>query len=459
MSIGQPNAQGDLDKAIIRRYIKRNIQKIQYCYEKELLAKANLTGTVQTQFFIGPDGSVKSASGSGMDPTVANCVASVIKGIEFPKPKGGGGVQVNYPFTFRPADNSTTTPVPPAVPSTTPPADPPRPAAVRAGGKLAENPTRYTPGAANPLLAQRDALEECFRTNPKPYGAVAVKLDWTGTTVTAAEVHGVVSEDVAKCVVEAAKKVMRTSGTATSQTCSVAFGDMPPADLPSVEITAEAIKLDGVPVADPKATGDFKYKIEPLYAKIEGKVLRDRETTAPVSIIGPLVIRPIDTTPIAIVNKVLSTILMAGGDYVLAASDGPSWRVIDLVAVPVPPVPRGTGGRWSTWRQPGLGRRDGEHVTLSILMLKDRMWLGLSRVNEFQEVPLVASKEHDYDKLESTLKDHKKSVFFADRADLEIAGEGVTWIDVVRAIEIARKVGFVDYTLTDPEGLAARPQL
>ena len=28
VSIGQPNAQGDLDKAIIRRYIKRNIQKI-----------------------------------------------------------------------------------------------------------------------------------------------------------------------------------------------------------------------------------------------------------------------------------------------------------------------------------------------------------------------------------------------------------------------------------------------
>ena len=29
-------------------------------------------------------------------------VAGVIKNIEFPKPKGGGGVQVNYPFTFRP---------------------------------------------------------------------------------------------------------------------------------------------------------------------------------------------------------------------------------------------------------------------------------------------------------------------------------------------------------------------
>ncbi|HEY1814538.1 MAG TPA: AgmX/PglI C-terminal domain-containing protein [Kofleriaceae bacterium] len=103
VSIGQPNAQGDLDKAIIRRYIKRNIQKIQYCYEKELLAKPGLQGTVQTQFFISPNGNVTASNGSGVDPSVASCVADVIHGIEFPKPKGGGGVQVNYPFTFHPA--------------------------------------------------------------------------------------------------------------------------------------------------------------------------------------------------------------------------------------------------------------------------------------------------------------------------------------------------------------------
>lgn len=103
VSIGQPNANGDLDKAIIRRYIKRNIQKITYCYEKQLLAKPGLSGVVTTQFFITPNGNVASSSGSGVDPEVANCVAGVIKNIEFPKPKGGGGVQVNYPFTFRPA--------------------------------------------------------------------------------------------------------------------------------------------------------------------------------------------------------------------------------------------------------------------------------------------------------------------------------------------------------------------
>lgn len=99
---GQPNAQGDLDKAIIRRFVKQNLPKIRYCYEKELLAVPNLQGTVQVQFFIAPSGKVASASGAGVNANVASCVAAVIKGIEFPKPKGGGGVQVNYPFTFRP---------------------------------------------------------------------------------------------------------------------------------------------------------------------------------------------------------------------------------------------------------------------------------------------------------------------------------------------------------------------
>jgi hypothetical protein len=100
VSIGQPSAEGDLDKAIIRRYIKRHIQEIQYCYEKQLLAKPGLQGTVVTSFFITPNGNVASASGRGVDPAVANCVAGVIHNIEFPKPKGGGGVQVNYPFNF-----------------------------------------------------------------------------------------------------------------------------------------------------------------------------------------------------------------------------------------------------------------------------------------------------------------------------------------------------------------------
>jgi hypothetical protein len=112
VSIGQPTVvptlanaadPGTLDKAIIRRYIKRNAQKIQYCYEKELLAKSTIKGTVQTQFTITESGAVATASASGVDPNVSSCVGGVIRGIQFPKPRGTGGVSVTYPFTFRPA--------------------------------------------------------------------------------------------------------------------------------------------------------------------------------------------------------------------------------------------------------------------------------------------------------------------------------------------------------------------
>jgi hypothetical protein len=101
-SIGQPNVQGDLDKAEIRRVVKQNIQKIGACYEKALPADPNLTGTVLAQFFISPKGTVTTVSASGVTPEVSTCVATAIKAFVFPKPKGGGGVQVNYPFTFRP---------------------------------------------------------------------------------------------------------------------------------------------------------------------------------------------------------------------------------------------------------------------------------------------------------------------------------------------------------------------
>jgi Ca-activated chloride channel family protein len=94
---------GDLDKSIIRRYIKRSIQKITYCYEKQLLSNPKLAGEIATHFVIGSDGKVKSAEAKGFDPVVANCVAGVIKDIEFPAAKDGGNVVINYPFTFKQA--------------------------------------------------------------------------------------------------------------------------------------------------------------------------------------------------------------------------------------------------------------------------------------------------------------------------------------------------------------------
>jgi biopolymer transport protein ExbD len=108
-------------------------------------------------------------------------------------------------------------------------------------------------------------------------------------------------------------------------------------------------------------------------------------------------------------------------------------------------------------------QKDDETVVLSVLVTADRIWVGLSRVNEFQEIPKKA-EDQDWEKFETTLKEHKASAFFTDRADLEIAAESTTqspvkYQDVIHAMDVAVKVGFIDVGLSDPAGLAARPSL
>ncbi|HEU4729816.1 MAG TPA: AgmX/PglI C-terminal domain-containing protein [Kofleriaceae bacterium] len=88
------------DKSIVRRYIRRHLNEIGYCYEKQLLVHPDLGGEVKMSFFISPSGTVQSSSGAGFDAEVTSCLAGVIKTIEFPPPGDGGGVQVNYPFHF-----------------------------------------------------------------------------------------------------------------------------------------------------------------------------------------------------------------------------------------------------------------------------------------------------------------------------------------------------------------------
>jgi tetratricopeptide (TPR) repeat protein len=101
VSLSLPSiSAGSLDRNIIRRYVKRNIAKISYCYERQLLGNPRLEGTMQTRFTIGTTGRVLAVTVTGIDEEVATCVASVIRSIEFP-PVGDSTVIVNYPFTFR----------------------------------------------------------------------------------------------------------------------------------------------------------------------------------------------------------------------------------------------------------------------------------------------------------------------------------------------------------------------
>ncbi len=100
---GELSTEGDLDKEIIRRYIRRKFPRIRHCYEKELMRKPTLAGTVTTSFQISPRGSVEGAAAEGLgNKHFQRCIVAALQSIQFPKPKGKGSVDVRYPFTFRP---------------------------------------------------------------------------------------------------------------------------------------------------------------------------------------------------------------------------------------------------------------------------------------------------------------------------------------------------------------------
>jgi hypothetical protein len=97
-SIGQAPANNG-DAAIIRRFMKQNMQQILLCYEKALLDGATLAGAVTLTFTIGVDGKATDVNVRGL-PGVDDCVASVMAGIEFPQSTEKRSLAVTYPLTF-----------------------------------------------------------------------------------------------------------------------------------------------------------------------------------------------------------------------------------------------------------------------------------------------------------------------------------------------------------------------
>jgi hypothetical protein len=99
-----------------------------------------------------------------------------------------------------------------------------------------------------------------------------------------------------------------------------------------------------------------------------------------------------------------------------------------------------------------------DQIRLSILLDKDRIWVGLSRVLEFEEIP--NRQTYDFVKLEKALKEHKASADFTDRYDAELAADGgVTAGDVLSAFDVACKVGFIDLAVLPRAQLSAGPAL
>ena len=94
---------GALSADEIRTVIRRNLAGVRHCYEVALRTDPTLQARVTAHFVIGADGAVTSATVDGSDDvTMTTCIASRVRSWQFPAPRGGGLVTVNYPFVFSP---------------------------------------------------------------------------------------------------------------------------------------------------------------------------------------------------------------------------------------------------------------------------------------------------------------------------------------------------------------------
>jgi hypothetical protein len=103
--------EGGLSRQEIQRVVAADMGRIKYCYDVELNRDRLLHGTITLRYVIGPDGSVrevhtlrptKPGAVELTNPKVVDCVLDVIRRHRYPQPKGGGLVNVTYPFVFAP---------------------------------------------------------------------------------------------------------------------------------------------------------------------------------------------------------------------------------------------------------------------------------------------------------------------------------------------------------------------
>lgn len=99
---------GGLSKYAINATIAKYLSQVRRCYEDELKILPALEGLVSVDFEVGPAGKLnyaRTAKSTLDNKNVQNCINQKMMTWEFPKPKGGVNVKVNYPFMLRPVGN------------------------------------------------------------------------------------------------------------------------------------------------------------------------------------------------------------------------------------------------------------------------------------------------------------------------------------------------------------------
>ena len=101
--VGDSTVGGGLDRDVIESVIRRRLDRIRLCYERQLNFNPRLSGKISVRFIIGKDGRVlssKALEDTMKNASVKTCILEEVKDWNFPQPEGGTLVNVDYPFVF-----------------------------------------------------------------------------------------------------------------------------------------------------------------------------------------------------------------------------------------------------------------------------------------------------------------------------------------------------------------------
>ena len=96
---------GSMDPELLRKILREYIPQFRHCYQQELIGNSDkIKGIIDLNFTISPDGKVAKHDIRAKDARFSKkgigCMGQVLGLIDFPKPKGGGVVDVRQPLNF-----------------------------------------------------------------------------------------------------------------------------------------------------------------------------------------------------------------------------------------------------------------------------------------------------------------------------------------------------------------------
>ncbi len=105
VDIIKTKVMGSIDPELLRRILREYLPQFKHCYQSELVQKNDsLSGVVDLDFTINAEGKVTKydliSKNMKFSTKGKGCVGHVLSLIDFPRPKGGGVVDVRQPLNF-----------------------------------------------------------------------------------------------------------------------------------------------------------------------------------------------------------------------------------------------------------------------------------------------------------------------------------------------------------------------